>query len=266
MIAGVLLAAGGASRFGTPKQLAELDGVPLLEHAIAAIEAVPAIERIVVVLGAGAEAVRAGVDFGSTEVVVCEDWETGQSASLRKGIAAIAGEALAAVITLGDMPRVTPQVIARFADVAGEHGALARARAVYDGVPGHPVVLGSAYFGAVAEIEGDVGARELLRRIGVFKIECAHLCSAIDVDTPADLEGLQRAAAPAAPAADAPAADGPPASSAAVPAPGPAPAAAAIDGSALMREVVLDRIERFLELLLERFRRYRRRSRRSLTR
>jgi CTP:molybdopterin cytidylyltransferase MocA len=191
VIAGVVLAAGSGSRFGGAKQLAELDSKPLLEHALRAVEAVPAIDRIVVVLGSRADEVRAGVDFGSTEIVVCEDWETGQSASLRKGIAAIAGDAQAAVITLGDMPRVTAQVIARFADIASEHGARARARAVYNGVPGHPVALGSAYFGAAADIEGDVGARDLLRRIGVFKIECAHLCSAVDVDTPADLEGLR---------------------------------------------------------------------------
>ncbi|MEA2148562.1 MAG: hypothetical protein QOD69_392 [Solirubrobacteraceae bacterium] len=191
MIAGVVLAAGGASRFGAVKQLAELDGRPLLEHAIRSIEAVPAIERVVVVLGARADEIRAGVDFGATEVVVCDDWATGQSASLKTGIAAIAGAADAAVITLGDMPRVTPQVIARFAGLAAEHGAHARARAVYDGVPGHPVVLGRAYFDAVAEIEGDIGARELLRSIGVKKVECSGLCSAVDVDTPADLDGLR---------------------------------------------------------------------------
>jgi CTP:molybdopterin cytidylyltransferase MocA len=143
------------------------------------------------VLGARAAEVRAGVDFGPAQVVICEDWELGQSASLKTGIAAVAGDTEAAVITLGDMPRVTPQVIAHFADLADEYGSQARARAVYDGRPGHPVVLGSAYFGAVAEIEGDVGARELLRSIGVKKIECSHLCSAVDIDTPADLERLR---------------------------------------------------------------------------
>ncbi len=191
MIAGVVLAAGGASRFGGAKQLAELDGLPLLEHAIRSIEAVPAIERVVVVLGARADEVRAGVEFGAAEVVVCADWAAGQSASLKTAIAAIAGSAEAVVLTLGDMPRVTPQVIARFADLAQEHGAGARARAVYDGVPGHPVVLGSAYFDAVADIEGDIGARDLLRSIGVHRIECGHLCDAVDIDTPADLERLR---------------------------------------------------------------------------
>jgi CTP:molybdopterin cytidylyltransferase MocA len=190
VIAGVVLAAGGATRFGGPKQLADLDGHPLLEHAIRSIAAVPAIERIVVVLGARADEIRARVDFGPAEVVVCEDWASGQSASLKAAIAAIAG-AEAAVITLGDMPRVTAQVIARFADLAAEHGADARARAVYDGVPGHPVVLGRGHFAAVAAIEGDVGARDLLRSIGVHRIECAHLSSAVDIDTPEDLRALQ---------------------------------------------------------------------------
>ena len=191
MIAGDVLAAGSGSRFGAPKQLAELDGSPLLEHALRAVEAVPAIDRVVVVLGAHAEEIRARVELGRAEPVVCAGWAEGQAASLRCGIEAVAG-AEAAVLTLGDMPRITPQVVARFADIAAQHGATARARAVYDGVPGHPVVLGSAYFAAVAKLRGDVGARELLRAIGAFPVECGHLASAADVDTPAALERLRR--------------------------------------------------------------------------
>jgi molybdenum cofactor cytidylyltransferase len=191
VIAAVVLAAGGASRFGSAKQLAELDGRPLLEHAIRAVEAVPAIERIVVVLGARADEIRAGVDFGTAEVVVCEDWQSGQAASLRCGVAAVAGEAEAVVLTLGDMPKVTPQVIARFADLAGEHGAHTRARGVFHGEPGHPVALGSDYFDDVMALEGDVGAREVLKRIGAHPIECGHLCSGADIDTPQALDELR---------------------------------------------------------------------------
>ena len=191
MIAAVVLAAGSASRFGSAKQLAELDGVSLLEHAIRAVEAVPAIDRIVVVLGARADEIRAGVDFGCAEVVVCEDWATGQAASLRCGIGAVAQDADAVVLTLGDMPRVTPQVIARFADLAAEHGAHTRARGVFHGAPGHPVALGSAYFDDVMALEGDVGARDVLKRIGAFAVEVGHLCSGIDIDTPEALEDLR---------------------------------------------------------------------------
>ena len=191
MIAGVVLAAGSGSRFGTSaKQLAELDGIPLLEHALRAVEAVPAIERIVVVLGARADEILAAVDLGDAEPVVCADWADGQAASLRCGIEAV-GDADAAVLTLGDMPRITPQVIARFADIAGEHGTRSRARAVYGGVPGHPVVLGRDYFERVVALRGDVGAREVLKAIGAHPIECRHLCSPADVDTPEALEKLR---------------------------------------------------------------------------
>jgi molybdenum cofactor cytidylyltransferase len=192
VIAAVVLAAGSGSRFGgSAKQLAELDGIPLLEHALRAVEAVAAIDRTVVVLGARADEVRAGVDFGTAEVVVCDDWADGQAASLRCGIEAVA-DADAAVLTLGDMPRITPDVIARFAELAAQHGAAARARAVYDGQPGHPVVLGRDYFARVAALHGDVGAREVLKAIGAYAIECSHLCSAADVDTPEALEELRR--------------------------------------------------------------------------
>jgi CTP:molybdopterin cytidylyltransferase MocA len=191
VIAGIVLAGGSGSRFGaSAKQLAELDGKPLLEHALRTIEAVPGIDRIVVVLGARAEEIRAGVDLGLAEPVVCADWADGQAASLRCGIEAVAG-ADAAVLTLGDMPRITPQVIELFADIGREHGATARARAVYDGAPGHPVVLGSAYFDRLAALEGDAGARQVMKEIGVYLIECGHLSSNADVDTPEALEELR---------------------------------------------------------------------------
>jgi len=172
--------------------MAELDGVPLLEHAIRAVEAVPAIERVVVVLGARAGEIRAGIHFGDAEVVVCEDWDRGQAASLRCGIAAIADDADAVVVTLGDMPKVTPAVIERFASLAAEHGAQTRARGIFDGAPGHPVALGSAYFADLMALEGDVGARGVLKRIGAFSVEVGHLCSGVDVDTPETLEDLRR--------------------------------------------------------------------------
>jgi CTP:molybdopterin cytidylyltransferase MocA len=194
VIAGVVLAAGAGRRFGAgrePKQLAPLDGVPLLHHAVAAATAVPALERVVVVLGAHAGAVRAGVDLRGCEAVECPDWEEGAAASLRCGVAAVAGEAEAVVVTLGDQPLVTAQVIARFADLADEHGRAARARATYDGEPGHPIVLGASWFGDVARLRGDVGARDLLRSIGAFGVECGRLCSPADVDTPEHLEAIR---------------------------------------------------------------------------
>ena len=191
MIAGVVLAAGGASRFGSPKQLAELDGVPLLQHAVDAALGVPAIDPVVVVLGAKAERVREAVAFGEARPVTCLQWEEGMAASLRCGVEDV-GDADWVVVTLGDQPRVTSQVIAAVVDeaVAAPAGVDA-VRAVYDGVPGHPVALSRAMLPGVAQLRGDVGARELLGSATVRRFEAAHLCDPIDVDTPDDLEALR---------------------------------------------------------------------------
>jgi CTP:molybdopterin cytidylyltransferase MocA len=194
VITGLVLAAGAGTRFGggssgagaepgrRSKLLAELEGRPLLEHAVRAQSAVAALERIVVVLGAFADEVLARVDFGRAEPVICEEWEAGQAASLRCGLRALAG-ASRVIVTLGDAPLVTPDVIALF--VSAEPGT----RAVYHGRPGHPVVLGAQHIASVSAITGDHGARHLLA--GGATIECAELCSGRDVDTPEDLEAVR---------------------------------------------------------------------------
>ncbi len=87
--AGLILAAGGGRRFGGRKQLADLHGRPLLEHAIEHMLAVAALDRVVVVLGHAADEIRASVRFGAAEVVINEEWERGQATSLRRGIAAL---------------------------------------------------------------------------------------------------------------------------------------------------------------------------------
>ena len=191
MIGGVVLAAGGASRFGSPKQLAELDGRPLLQHAVDAMLAVPAIDPVVVVLGAEAERVRAGVDLGAARSVVCEEWADGMAESLRCGVEAV-GDCDWVIVTLGDQPRVTPQVIAAVMDEAESAPAgTAAVRATYDGAPGHPVALGRAMLPRVAQLSGDAGARDLLGGADVRTFEAARLCDPADVDTPEELEALR---------------------------------------------------------------------------
>jgi CTP:molybdopterin cytidylyltransferase MocA len=187
--AGLVLAAGAGSRFGeTPKQLARLGDRPLLQWAVDAQTGVDPdlLAPIVVVLGSHAEQVRAEIDFGRAGVAVCPDWSSGQSASLRHGLGALDG-AERVVVTLGDAPLVTSELIARFAQVPGP-GPL---RALYDGRPGHPVALGREQITALLRADGerDEGARGLLREART--IEAGHLCSGRDVDTPEDLEEVR---------------------------------------------------------------------------
>lgn len=181
MICGLVLAAGAGVRFGgdESKLLALVDGRPVLEWAVRAQCAVDLLERVVVVVGSRSDEVLAGVDFGRAEPVVCGDWELGQSASLRCGLRALPG-CSKVVVTLGDEPLITPSVVELFAR------AEAGTRAVYDGRPGHPVVLRPD---VVTSLSGDRGARDLLR--GGPTIEVGHLCSGRDIDTPDDLEAIR---------------------------------------------------------------------------
>lgn len=188
MIGGLVLAAGGGSRFGSPKQLAVLNGRPLIEYPVAAMAAVPAIGRIVVVLGAEADSIRSGADLDGAEVVVAPDWAEGVAASLRAGVARLAG-ADAVLIALADQPLIAPEAIE-----AVLAGALAdpapAARAAHRGAPGHPVVIKRELFAAVGDLRGDVGARELLEAHRVTIVE-SDRGACVNIDTPADLEAVR---------------------------------------------------------------------------
>ncbi|MEA2168712.1 MAG: hypothetical protein QOF76_2012 [Solirubrobacteraceae bacterium] len=169
----LILAAGAGRRFGGAKQLALVDGKPLLAHAIA----LAAPYHPLVVLGARAEEILAAMDVGPH--VIAEDWAEGAAASLRAGVAAL-GDADRVLVLLGDQPYLTREVI------EGVLAAGGTARATYDGRPGHPVVLSGAVLAAVPRLRGDKGARSLLRDAATF--EAGHLCDPTDIDTPDQLE------------------------------------------------------------------------------
>jgi molybdenum cofactor cytidylyltransferase len=181
-----VLAAGAGKRFGAePKLLADLDGRPLLEHALSAPCAVAELERVVVVLGAHAEEIVAAVDFMRAEPVICERWQDGLSASLRCGLDALPG-CERVIVTLGDEPLISPDLIVRFLH------APPGSRATHGGRPGHPVVLGPDQIRAIQGLTGDRGARALLA--GGLTIEFGDGGVGGDVDTVADLEAVRRRA------------------------------------------------------------------------
>lgn len=191
MIAGLVLAAGGGLRFGATKQLADLDGRPLLEHSLTAMAAA-GLDRLVVVLGSRAADVLAAIDLHGAEPIVCERWGEGQSVSLAYGLAHLAdrGSALpdAVVVALGDQPGLAPGAVLRVLAARGEAQAV---RATYEGRPGHPVVLEHSLLGRLRDACGDAGARGVLRRAGATEVPCDDLGGGADVDTPADLAALR---------------------------------------------------------------------------
>jgi CTP:molybdopterin cytidylyltransferase MocA len=187
VIGGVVLAAGAGTRFGGGKQLAELEGRPLLDHALGAM-ADAGVGHIVVVLGAGAEEISTRVDLHGAVPVICERWEEGQSASLASALAEMA-EADAVVVTLGDQPRMAAEAIRRVIDARGDGAAAVRAS--YNGDPGHPVLLERELIGRLRDVTGDHGARNLLLSVITRDVPCDDLGGGEDVDTRAQLDALR---------------------------------------------------------------------------
>ncbi|TXM90110.1 nucleotidyltransferase family protein [Methylobacterium sp. WL116] len=191
-IGAVLLAAGRGTRFGAePKLLARLDGTPLVRHAAEAALASRA-RPVVVVLGAHAMAVRAVLHHLDLVFVENAAFGSGLSTSLRAGLAALPAETDAAVILLGDMPRVTPAQIDRLA--AAYRAATPAPSAVVPtiaGRRGNPVLLDRRVLGdALASLSGDHGAGPLLKgRADVLEIP-GEPGTALDVDTPEMLARL----------------------------------------------------------------------------
>jgi molybdenum cofactor cytidylyltransferase len=187
VIGGIVLAAGAGTRFGGAKQLADLDGRPLLEHAVRAMTA-SSVDKVLVVLGAGADEVVGAVDLHGAEAVACARWNEGQAASLACGLAELEG-CEAVVVTLGDQPRLSSDAIRR---VIGERGQGAVAvRATYHGEPGHPVLLERELFDRLRDVTGDHGVRNLLLSVPTREVPCEDLWGGEDVDTPAQLDALR---------------------------------------------------------------------------
>lgn len=190
-VAGLLLAAGGGRRFGGPKALAAVGGERFVERGIRLLETAGC-TPVVVVVGAAVDRVRREADLRGADVVVNERWETGMGSSLRTGLAALEGRCDAAVVALADQPLVGVACVERLV-AAWLAGAVA-AVATYAGVPRNPVLLDrSMWAEAAAAAVGDAGARAFLRSAAapVTEVACDGTGRPDDVDTPADLAGLE---------------------------------------------------------------------------
>ena len=193
-VAGLLLAAGPGRRMGTPKALLRDErDVPYVDRALGRLLD-GGCDLVTVVLGAAADEVRAILDEDgwcvdpAVDVVVAEDWAEGMGASLRAGLSALAAgrdDVTAALVSLVDLPDVDEAVVARV--LAADDRSDSLARASYDGVPGHPVLLGRDHWAGVVETAtGDRGARDYLRDRDVLTVECGDLATGRDVDTPGE--------------------------------------------------------------------------------
>jgi nicotine blue oxidoreductase len=164
-VVAVVLAAGEASRFGSPKQRI------LLPRVLERLRET-SVDEIVVVAGP-----YELEDGGGAKIVPCPDWERGPGASLRCGLAALGPEVVAAVVVMADGPNLSSQAVERVLAAWRDSGGVVAAS--YRGDRGHPLVVGREEWSAVP----DEGLRARPARL----VPCDDLGAPGDVDRPEDL-------------------------------------------------------------------------------
>jgi CTP:molybdopterin cytidylyltransferase MocA len=189
--AGLILAAGGSSRMGSPKQLLSVRGRPLLEHVVARANA-SRLDEVLVVLGGSAERIVAEVEMGRAGVVVNPDYASGMASSLRVGLAALGPAIERAVVILGDQPDVSAALLNQLLDLQTAE-QLPAAALSFGGLLHPPVVLDRELWPELSSLEGDVGCRALIRSrpelVAVLPVsdDPRH---PVDIDTPEDYQRL----------------------------------------------------------------------------
>ena len=187
----IVLAAGGSSRFGSPKQLVRVDGRPLLHAAVSkAVEV--AGHAVSVVLGAHAADFAPLLRHSAASIVINRDWSEGLASSIRAGVSRLPGSCGGVMLVLADQAAVSAEDLRRLAAswrrqpdyiVAAQYGATL----------GAPAIFPASYFRDLMELRGDRGAQTLFKRNPDRVIRVPMDSASIDIDTPEDLLRLDPA-------------------------------------------------------------------------
>lgn len=191
-----VLAAGASQRFGTPKQLQDWDGIPLLRHAVlTACEACA--DRVLAVLGhRWRETKTAATD--APFITLNERYENGMGTSIALAARSLAAVADAVIVMPADQPLVTPDHLRALIDAwSGNRDEIVASH--YAGINGAPALFASGTFDALASLSADDGARTLFSddRFRVQSVACE--AAAFDVDVPEDLEQRSQFTQPESP-------------------------------------------------------------------
>jgi molybdenum cofactor cytidylyltransferase len=199
-IGAIVLAAGASTRFraagglDATKLVVKLEGEPLVRRVAEAALASRA-RPVVVVTGHARDAVEAALAGLDVAHVYNPSFASGLASSLIAGLSALPPDVAGALVMLGDMPRIEARLIDALIEafLARKH-ALA-AVPLSRGRRGNPVLLGRGLFVRALRLEGDEGARRLIRALGaheLVEVEASGAGATLDIDTPDDLAAARR--------------------------------------------------------------------------
>ncbi len=201
-VCGVVLAAGAARRFGRAKQLErwpDANGPTLVERAVK-LAAASGVAEVILVTGNQAEKVAALFADSSAYPVPIHPvfnlrWEEGQGFSVAAGVKALPVDCTAALFFLSDQPRLQPHSAQALLKALIELAAPEKAILfpIFGGKRGNPVLFGNFYFEKLAQLEGDVGGRAIVKAYpeAIREVPVDDPAILEDVDTPQDLANLQ---------------------------------------------------------------------------
>lgn len=187
-IGGILLAAGGSTRMGRPKQLIEFEGTTLIRRAATNL-ANSACEVSVVVLGSDADACGPELSGININIAFNPKWASGMGSSLKTGLRRlieIESEISAVVVTLCDQPYITAEIIDHLMTEFCRIRPLIVA-SEYNNISGVPALFSREMFDEIYKLDGDEGARQLIRSAGGRVLRIAQPGAAYDIDSPHDL-------------------------------------------------------------------------------
>ncbi len=187
-IAAVILAAGSSQRMGRAKQLLPVDGAPMLARVTDAVLAA-GLDQVVIVLGAGADALAPVLVGQAATIVINRAWSEGIASSLRAGLASVSPECDAVLFVPADMPRLSPAAL-RAIGTRFEATGKAIVIPTHQGQRGNPVLFARRLFAELAGLQGDRGGRVLFagHAADIELVEIDDDGILLDVDTPADYE------------------------------------------------------------------------------
>lgn len=194
--AGVILAAGMSERFGQPKQLIKLKNKYLLELVLDAALA-SSLDKVILVVGHEhqkiIQAVGSKTNHPRLQVVINRRYREGQSQSLQAGLAELQPQISSVMFLLGDQPMLKSATIDHMLD-RFRHSEKDICVPIWNEKKGNPTIFARAMYGNLMAIEGDIGAREIIRANPerVLYIEVDDPVCFLDIDSPKDYEDLQR--------------------------------------------------------------------------